>query len=176
MSDQNAMLKMLYEDHKRLSRTETREVPGAIPGFTSFYDTGVFTPTFVGSTIAGTFTYDAANTGGIWSRIGNQVFVEGRVRITAIAVAPTGNLQIGGLPITSATTGRNIAGALTFGAWTGITLTGARTMLAAVIVDTVLLANLFESGSNIAVNVTQGAALVLVGGIADIRFSGNYTV
>jgi len=159
-----------------LEQSRVIERPGAQTGFDAFYASGAWTPTFVGSTIAGTFTYDATNTGGFYTRIGNQVVIEGRVRITAIAVAPTGNLQIGGLPITSATTGRNAAGALHFGTWTGITLTGARTMLAGEIVDTVLVANLFESGTNIAVNVTQGAALVLVGGIADIRFAGSYQV
>lgn len=161
---------------RRLEQTQVTERPGAQTGFDAFYASGAWTPTFVGSTIAGTFTYDATNTGGFYTRIGNQVVLEGRLRITAIAVAPTGNLQIGGLPITSATTGRNTAGALHMGSWTGITLTGARTMLGAVIVDTVLLANLFESGTNIAVNVTQGGGLVLVGGIADLRFSGSYQV
>ena len=161
---------------RRLEQSQVKEVPGGITGFTSFYASGAWTPTIVGSTIAGTFTYDATNTGGTYSRIGNRVFVSGRIRITAIGVAPTGNLLIGGLPIVSTTSGRNVTGALAFAVWQGITVTGARSMLGAVVTDAVTTANLFESGSNIAINVTQGAALVLVGGVADFRFEGQYQV
>ena len=39
---------------RRLEQTQVVERPGNIPGFTSFYDTGTFVPTWVGGTIAGT--------------------------------------------------------------------------------------------------------------------------
>ena len=96
------MLRRLQADDARLRQTETREVPGNIPGFTSFYATGTWTPAFQGTAIAGTFTYPASSQIGVWTRIGNQVFVHGYVQISAIAVAPTGSMQITGLPFTAA--------------------------------------------------------------------------
>lgn len=161
---------------RRLEQTQTKEVPGGIAGFSTFYDSGTFVPTLVGSGTAGSFTYDATNTGGRWSRIGNRVLLSGRVRITAIGVAPTGNLGISGLPVVSAASGQQVAGGLAVLSYTGITLTGARTQLNAIITDAVSTALIFESGSNLATAVVQGTGLVLVGGVGDIRFEGQYYV
>lgn len=59
---------------------------------------GSWTPTFVGSGTAGTFTYAAQE--GAYSRLGALVFVRARVAISAISVAPVGTMSIGGLPFT----------------------------------------------------------------------------
>lgn len=161
---------------RRLEQTQVIERPGGVTGFTTFFDSGVWTPTLVGSGTAGTFTYDATNTSAEWSRFGNRVLVNGRVRITAITVAPTNNLGIGGLPFVSATSGQQVAGGLAILSYTGITLTGARTQLNAIVTDAVQTALLFESGSNLATAIVQGTGLVLVGGVGDFRFEGQYTV
>ena len=87
---------MLYEDHKRLSRTETRETPFAA-GFSQFYDAGTYSPTYEGSVTAGVTTYTLQQ--GAWIRIGAAIFVTGTVVWTA--ATGTGNAQIS-LPFTSA--------------------------------------------------------------------------
>lgn len=62
------------------------------------YYTGTWTPAFIGTTIAGTFTYTTRI--GRYRRIDDMVWIVGRVRISAISVNPTGNIQISGLPYT----------------------------------------------------------------------------
>ena len=176
MSDMSAdILRRMQADAARLRQTETRETPGNVPGFTSFYDVGTFTPVLQGTTIAGTFTYDVPNTAGAWSRIGNRVSFNGRVRITAIGVAPTGNLQIITLPITPASIAGNIAGGASV-VFTGITLTAGHTQVVGEVQSGAASMRLFEVGSNIAAASVLGGALVLVGGVGDFRFSGQYQV
>jgi hypothetical protein len=67
----------------------------------SFYETGTWTPAFSGTGTAGTFTYTGARSGG-YVRTGEIVIAHGRIAISAISVAPTGNMRITGLPVTSA--------------------------------------------------------------------------
>lgn len=141
-----------------------------------FMETGTWTPTLVGGGTAGTFTYDTSVTGGEYTRIGDRVVFNGRVRITVITVAPTGQLDIGGLPYTGDATNSNIAGGASFGGWTGITFTGARTQLGGDVVDTTAAIRLIESGSGLALAGVQGGALALVGGAADFRFAGSYRI
>jgi hypothetical protein len=83
------------ENHRlRLEHLERIEKP--------FYATGTWTPSFIGSTGAGTFTYVANGQIGYYTRIGRMVFIQGHIAISAIPVAPTGTMRISGLPITSA--------------------------------------------------------------------------
>jgi hypothetical protein len=63
---------------------------------------GTFTPIFIGTGTAGTFTYTAQL--GFYFKIGGMVFFWLRVTISAITVAPTGNMQINGLPFAAAAT------------------------------------------------------------------------
>jgi hypothetical protein len=58
---------------------------------------GTWTPTIVGGTIAGSNTY--ANQIGDWMRVGDLVYVTGRVTLTNLA--STGNITISGLPYAS---------------------------------------------------------------------------
>lgn len=143
----------------------------------SNYATGSWTPTLVGSTIAGTFTYDATNTGGSYTQIGNLVYIRGRIRITAVATAPTGNLTIKGLPTTSANTGRNLAGGVTIVSFTGITLSAGYTQFVADVLDSTSNLRLLQGGSNIATALLTGAAnFALVGGVFNVGFAGFYEV
>lgn len=60
------------------------------------YTQGTFTPTLVGATTAGTTTYTSQF--GYYTRIGNLVFCEGLVSLSA--ATGTGDATIGGLPFT----------------------------------------------------------------------------
>lgn len=165
----NAMLRMLYDNEDRLRQTETKEVP--------IYTSGTFTPTLVGVTIAGTFTYDATETFCNWTRIGNRVLFNGRVRITAIAVGPTGNLTIAGFPYVAATlpTGTQPAGAAAFAVWV-LTLPAGYTSIGTVFIEGESFMRFQRSGSGVAGAGVQGGELVLVAGAAEFRFEGHYQV
>lgn len=76
--------------------------------------TGTFTPAFRGTTTAGTFTYNIQR--GYYSRVGNRVDIVVNVGISAISVAPTGAMEITGLPFTAAATVTSIVYSLYFGA------------------------------------------------------------
>lgn len=58
--------------------------------------TGTFAPIFLGTTIAGTFTYTQQN--GWYLKRNDVVWVHIDVGISAISVAPTGVMRIGTLP------------------------------------------------------------------------------
>ena len=83
------------------------------------YEEGTFTPTIVGSSSAGTATYSAAN--GRYTKIGRSVQFE--IYISYSSGTGTGNLQIGGLPYTSANSATYTA--VSIGLFTNITLAAA---------------------------------------------------
>lgn len=60
---------------------------------------GSFTPTVLGLSTAGTPTYTSQT--GTYQRIGNFVFIQGRVEWSAFGGSPAGQLAIGGLPVTA---------------------------------------------------------------------------
>lgn len=96
----NPMLKLLQDNNTRLKQTETKEVP--------IYDTGTYTPTYLGGTTPGATTYTVQQ--GAWTRIGNMVFVTGTVQWSA--ATGTGNAQIS-LPFTAVNVAnQNHSGAL----------------------------------------------------------------
>lgn len=172
MSDQNDMLKMLYENNRRLKQTETREVPGNIPGFTSFYDTGTFVPTWVGSTIAGTFTYTTNQCLFEWTRIGNRLFFSGRIVISAIAVAPTGNLQLAGWPYPGvADANMTYAGGGPATSWS-FNVAAGYTDIGIQLVNGSSLALIPKNGDNLAISAVAGSELI----VGDCRFEGQYRV
>ena len=70
------------------------------------YEEGTWTPAIAGGTTAGTYTYEAARTGGRYTKVGNFVTIWGVVRIATITSAGTGTLNITGLPFTA---GSNIS-------------------------------------------------------------------
>lgn len=81
---------------RRLEQTQVKEVPGGISGFSTFYDAGTYTPTYVGGTTAGATTYSLQQ--GEWIRIGGLVVASGVVVWTA--ATGTGNARIS-LPFAS---------------------------------------------------------------------------
>lgn len=68
------------------------------------YASGSWTPEFVGTTTAGTFTYAAGGQIGRWVRNGNKIDVFCNIVLTAIPVAPTGNVVIKTLPFNAQNT------------------------------------------------------------------------
>jgi hypothetical protein len=140
------------------------------------YNKGTWTPALVGTTIAGTFTYDATSTSGEWTRIGNRIHLNGRVRITAITVAPTGTLTITGLPFTSAAPVFNIPGGAVFTGWQGITLPAGYTQIALRLLASATIFTITRTGSNVAQVGCQGGEFVLVGGLANFDFFGEYRI
>lgn len=85
-------------DYSTLARMIAPSLEAYFPAFT-VDNVGTWTPAFQGSGTAGTFTYTIQQ--GTYTRIGNQLFIHGRVGISAIAVAPTLVMRIVGLPFTS---------------------------------------------------------------------------
>jgi hypothetical protein len=84
---------------RRLEQTQVIERPGGIPGFTTFYASGTFTPAFAGASGGATWTYSIA--AGFYTRIGNRCFFNLSVTTTARAGVPIGGALITGLPFTS---------------------------------------------------------------------------
>ena len=160
-------MRLLRRLRARVGRTE------ATPRVLYLEDTWV--PTLIGLTIAGTLTYDATNTKAEWTRIGNRVLFNGRIRFTAIPVAPTGDVAITGLPYTSATTGFNSAGGCAMLLWT-LNVGAGYTQVEGRVIDGETRIRLRESGDNLANIPTQGGEVVLVGGAAEFQFEGQYRV
>lgn len=148
----------------QLERLRKTDVPG-VPG--------TWTPSLVGSTIAGTFTYTVQ--AGTYTRLADTLLFRCRVQISAIAVAPTGNLQINGLPYTSVAIGAaGVSGGGQLAMWQGITLPAGYTQLMARMLSGNTFLNLSRGGSNSAQALVQGGELVLVGGVANFDVQGQY--
>lgn len=67
----------------------------AASAYTLTLASGTFTPVLRGATTAGTFTYSTQS--GYWERLGPLVLLALRVTVTAVSVAPVGNLRIIGI-------------------------------------------------------------------------------
>lgn len=117
--------------------------------------TGVFTPTIGGSTGDGSVTYSSQQ--GIYTRIYNVVFFSLRIILDTVTSAPTGNLQIKGLPLTAA------SAPATFGAnlshYTNIDLAAGTVQLGAAVVASSTYIAIYESVDNNSEALTQGGAV-----------------
>lgn len=91
MSDPNLsmqrQIQALQDDMERLRKADT---PGG---------TQTWTPFFEGTSTAGAYTY--VTQAGRYTIMGNRVFFEFDISISAIATPPVGNMLITGLPIVS---------------------------------------------------------------------------
>jgi hypothetical protein len=83
--------------------------------------TGTWTPTYKGSTTAGTWTY--SNRLGYYARIGPLVFFSARITTSASSGSPTGNWLIDGLPYTC------VNACSAYGSWSNITYGGSVTQI-----------------------------------------------
>lgn len=105
---------------KRIGQSEVVERPGI---------GGTWTPVFAGTTIAGTFTY--ATQTGRWHRAGKLIYIEFDLAITAISVAPTGNMAITGLPFASGASAGY--GPIALGFISNIVLPASKTQITALV-------------------------------------------
>lgn len=80
-----------------------------IPSTAPSYTVGTWTPTITGDGTASSITYSTADTTGRWVRIGNWVWVTGRIIVANVFAAGTGNTVIAGLPFGVAATNANLA-------------------------------------------------------------------
>jgi len=137
--------------------------------------TAAFTPTLVGATTPGTFTY-AAQTAASYLRLANRVWIWGQVRISAITVAPAGNMYIGALPFTAATVTYEEAGEVTFSTWQGITFPVNYYQLGGYVLSAESRVSIIRNGSGQAAARVQGAEIGLIGGLFVLRFGGSYEI
>jgi hypothetical protein len=147
----------------RIGRTETIERPGV---------SGTWTPAFVGTGTAGTFTYVANGQAGVWSRFGDQCMIHAYVQISAITVAPTGNIQISGLPFTAANVGMDFS--LSLGFISNINYTNTAFQLCALALLNTARIGLFESFDNAAAAAYPAANFTNAN--AALELSGVYQI
>lgn len=135
-------------------------------------DQGTFVPTWVGAGTAGTFTYTTNACLVEWTRIGNRLFYNGRIVITAIGVAPTGALTIAGWPYAGvADSNMAIAGGGAMLSW-ALNVAAGYTDVNLNFVNASAAASLVKSGDNVAITGVQGSELIT----GDCRFGGSYRV
>ena len=128
------------------------------------YEEGTWTPTIAGSTTAGTASYSAQ--GARYTKIGRVVYVETYLRWSG--GTGTGNLQILGLPFTSASSGTFPS--LSIGYWSDIAVGVGAVPLAFVNSSTTQIAlGTFNAGGG-------GAGSVAYDGAGALQIAGCYTV
>lgn len=144
------------------------------PGMTSevlnWYEEGTFTPTIAGATTAGVQTY-AVQTG-FYTRIGNRVYFNLRIVLTAKDVATSGLLTIAGLPFVSNNTVSNFH-ALAVGNAGFFTLTALYTQLEAHMERGESVFYLGQIGSGVGYSYLQSTAFA---DNSRINISGHYVV
>lgn len=142
-------------------------VNGVFYGLLTNNNDTAFTPTALGTSVAGTPVYSIQN--GYAARVGSQVVVRGTVAITA-KTGMTGNLQIGGLPFTSS----NQANGHTIVPITcnGLTNSASYTQFVGRIQPNSSVIDIIELGSN------QSSSLVPITNVsatAIIQFTATYS-
>jgi hypothetical protein len=166
------MLRRLQADDLRLRQTETKEAVGGVPGFTSFYAIGTFTPGFAGVSGGATWTYTIA--AGFYTRIGNRCLFNLSITVSARAGVPIGGALITGLPFTSASDANSYS-ALCLDSIDNMTLSANCTMLTARILTSTTQIQLIENlgSAPCTAAVLAGTGLTAT---ATIRVSGHYMV
>ena len=161
------LLRRLRDLEARLGRTEVQE--------RGYYAISSFTPTLVGSTTPGTFTYTAGVNIVEWTRIGNRVLFNGRVSISAITVAPVGNMAISGWPFAAVADATMVVAGAADVAWQ-TNLATAHTQLSGQFSNGTSDMLLIKSGDNLARGPVQGGDIAIVGALMEFRFGGQYRV
>jgi hypothetical protein len=168
MSDPRAQRNMA----RQLEQARVIERPGGVSGFSTFFETGSFTPTWVGSGTAGTFTYTVNACLVEWTRIGNRLFYSGRIVITVITVAPTANLTIAGWPYAGvADANMAIAGGGPMIFW-NLNVAAGYTDVSLQAANGASVLSVVRSGDNVGPATVQGGEL----NVGDCRFEGQYRV
>lgn len=158
------MLRALKEQGRRIGQTEVKEVP--------LYATGVFTPAYEGTGVAGVWTYSFQV--GFYTRIGNRCFFN--LSLTA-ATRPTPPTLLGvivGLPFTSASDSNSHA-TVSLDTIDAVTLSATCVMLTARIPPGTTRIELIEV---LGTAPTAAGALAATGlsATATIRIAGHYMI
>jgi len=161
MSETNELLaRELRALRGRVAALEAVELPAIA--------SGTWTPAFLGTGTAGTFTY--AGQSGVWARIGRRVVVHAYVQISAIGGAPTGNMRISGLPLTVASVGMDFS--LAIGWADRINTSASVVQLTALALLGTTQIGLFEAFDNAAVAALPAANFTNAS--AGLELSGEY--
>lgn len=166
------MIRALKQNDERLRQTEVKEVPGGIPGFTSFYDEGTFTPEYQGSGTAGAWTYSVQ--AGFWTRIGNRCLFNLSIQAATRPTPPTGAARVIGLPFNSVATA-NSHSPVAIDTIDVFTLTGTIVQLTGRVAPGTTRIELIENNGT----GPSAAAVLAATGIsatAFIRIAGHYMV
>lgn len=155
---------------KGVNFTANTPAAGMTSQLLNWYEEGTFTPTIGGDSVAGTQTYSVQF--GRYTRIGNRVYFNLRIVLTAKDAATAGNLIIGGLPFASNATAHNFH-SLAVGNVGLITLTAGYTQIEAHIEPNFTYMYLGQLGSGVAYSYLQAAAFAATTRIA---VSGHYMV
>jgi hypothetical protein len=157
---------------RRLEQTQVIERPGGVTGFTTFYDSGTFTPVFKGNGTAGTWAYSVQS--GYWERVGRRVSFNLNVGASSRSVAPTGTAIIDGLPFTSLATA-NSHSAVVIDTMNALTLSATIVQLTARIPPNTTFIELIEVLGT-APTVAGGLAATGLGTTPFFRIAGSYLV
>ena len=141
--------------------------------FTPFLETGSFSPTLVGATTGGTFTYGTGNLIE-WTRRGDRLSFNGRVSITATTVAPVGSLSIRGWPYAGVSDSNMAIAGVGAMIWQNVNLPAGFTSISLQFTNGSITPNLVRSGQNVGLAIVQGGELA--GGVYDFRISGEYRI
>jgi hypothetical protein len=118
---------------------------------------GTFTPTLIGSGGGGSFTYTFQK--GNYIQVGNRIDIWIDVSINTFTSAPSGNLQIGGLPFTQSATGAEASFTI------GYATSGLSTVTrCAVIASGVVVSCYTSAGALAAASLLSASAQMLVSG------------
>jgi hypothetical protein len=140
------------------------QVASADPNTLDDYEEGTFTPTVIGTTLAGTGTYTIQN--GKYIKIGGKVHIE--VSMAWTAHTGTGAMQFSGLPFTAASTG--LLPGVSFGRISNIALTASNLLLGYVAANsTVIPLRQYAVGGS-------AEAAVAIDTAGDVNFSAEYMV
>lgn len=136
----------------------------------TWYEEGTFTPTIAGATTAGVQTYVVQT--GFYTRIGNRVYFNLRVVLSAKDAATSGSLIINGLPFTSSATASNFSPVAVSNVGL-ITLTALYTQVSSQVENNSAFMYLGQIGSGQSFSYLQAAAFT---DTTRIAISGNYAV
>lgn len=136
--------------------------------FNSLVRTGVFTPTIIGSSTAGSQTYDSQV--GRYTRVGNTVTFWLFVDISAKDAGIAGNVLIGGLPFDASS---DLNQAVSVGDCKGVNLTAGYTQTAGIVLAGARTIQLQQLGDNV-----TGAAVAVSAIAADtsLTVAGSYLI
>jgi hypothetical protein len=119
-------------------------------------DSGTWTPTFRGSTVAGTQTYGTRT--GQWIRVNKILHVWGTCQVTTLDPATAGDIQLTGIPLAALNTS-GTRQPLLINVRSNITLSAGYSQFTGYLNNNGTVLNLSQTGSNVAqVNLTAAAA------------------